>query len=84
MIAERMFIFYNLLHGVIQHLQRTEKYVHNSVLVIQSLVTFLKQKIQINSLTAMERFHSRDLQSCGNQMTMAMAAMLVFLTKEDN
>ena len=31
-----------------------------------------------------ERFHPRDLQSCGTQMIKAMAAMLVFLTKEVN
>ena len=27
-------------------------------------------------------FHSRDLQSCGTQMTKAMTAMLVHVTKE--
>ena len=31
---------------------------------------------------SIDGFHSRDLQSCGTQMTKAMTAMLVHITKE--
>ena len=37
-----------------------------------------------NAQLPIDGFHSRDLQSCGTQITKAMAAMLVFLTKEVN